>query len=286
MKINSKQNKNIPFNKSLPFYLAILSLLLLYSPVYAQISNVEAQRIQTDSSGWAGSLSGSFNLTKNTIRIFSAKFFAAIQFKTQKNTYLLLGDYGFLKTHRRKLVNNAFVHFRFDHKFTNLIRWEFFIQDQTNEITKIDRRFLAGTGPRFKLPASENLKAYLGISFMYEYEKDITQPPIIHRVFRNSSYLALLFTPAKHLQFVSTSYYQPRISQFSDFRILKQESANFSITKKLSLTLNWNYLYDSSPVIGVPKSNYEPTLKRLTSPQNHKKTQNEIFFNLMIILGL
>jgi hypothetical protein len=259
MKIEFNQSKKMSFSKSLLYLAVFLLLLFKYSAVNAQISNVEAQRIQTDTTGWAGSFGGSFNLTKNAIRIFSAKAFAAIQFKAPKNTYLLLGNYGYLKTHRRKLVNNAFIHFRFDHKFTNLIRWEFFIQDQNNEITKIDRRFLIGTGPRFKLPAPENLKAYLGISFMREYEKDITQPPITHRIFRNSSYLAFLFAPEKYLKLVSTTYYQPRLGRFSDFRILNQETANFSITKKLSLILTWNYLYDSFPVVGVPRSNYTLT---------------------------
>jgi hypothetical protein len=244
------------FNKSLFLFIIFLLLLFMYAPVYAQISNIEAQRVQTDSTGWAGSLSGSFNLTKNTVRIFLVKAFAAIQYKTERNTYLLLGNYGFLKTQKRKLVNNAFLHLRFDHKFTKLILWEFFIQDQTNEITKIDRRFLVGTGPRFELPAPEDLKTYLGISFMHEYERDITQPPITHRVFRNSSYLTLLFAPSKHLKLVSTTYYQPWLGHLSDFRILNKESVNFSITKKLSLILNWDYSYDSSPVIGIPKSNF------------------------------
>jgi hypothetical protein len=254
--VNIQQNNNMLFNKLSLYCIAILILLFTYAPAHAQISNVEAQRVQTDSTGWAGSLSGNFNFTKNTVRIFSAKAFAAIQYKTEKNTYLLLGDYGLLKTQKRKLVNNAFLHLRFDHKFTNLIRWEFFIQEQTNEITKIDRRFLVGTGPRFKLPAPDNLKTYLGILFMHEYEKEITHPPITHQVFRNSSYFTLLFAPSKHLKLVSTTYYQPRLGRFSDFRILNKESAKFSITKKLSLILNWDYSYDSSPVIGVPKSNY------------------------------
>ncbi|HEX5555854.1 MAG TPA: DUF481 domain-containing protein [Chitinophagaceae bacterium] len=223
---------------------------------YGQIVNVESMRIAMDSTGWAGSMGGDFTLTKNTARIFSANAYGTVQLKTKKNLYLFLGNYGFLKGDTEKFIDNAFLHFRFDHSLTSFLQWEFFVQYQNNKITKIAKRFLLGSGPRFKLPTPEKLKTFLGIDFMYEYEEEISAPVITHRVFRNSSYLAFTYKPTAYLQLVSTTFYQPRLDQFSDFRILNQETATFTITKKLSVTLNWDFLYDAVPVADIPKDNF------------------------------
>lgn len=222
----------------------------------AQIVNVESRRIQTDTTGWAGSFGGNISLAKNVEKVFSAGGFAHLQYKNSKNLYLFLGDYSFLKGSGKKYTDNTFFHLRYNHKFSNLLRWEVFTQLQTNKITKISSRFLAGTGPRLKLSGSGILHVYLGVLAMYEYEREFTAPAVVHHDVRNSSYLSFTLRPTPTLEIISTTFYQPRIDRWGDFRILNQESASLSITQKLSATINWNYLYDRFPVEGVPRSNY------------------------------
>lgn len=222
----------------------------------AQIVNIESRRIQTDTTGWAGSFGGNINLAKNVDKVFSADAFAHLQYKSSKSLYLFLGDYSFLKGAQKKYTDNAFFHLRYNRKINDLLRWEVFTQLQTNKITKIDNRFLAGTGPRFKLSGSGMLQVYLGVLAMYEYERELTTPPVSHRTVRNSSYLSFTLKPTATLEIISTTFYQPRFDRWSDFRILNQESANLSVTQKLSATINWNYLYDRFPVEGIPRSNY------------------------------
>lgn len=222
----------------------------------AQIVNIESRRIHTDTTGWAGSFGGNFSIAQNVDRVFSASAFAHLQYKTQKNLYLFLGDYSFLKGANTKYLDNMFYHLRYNRKLSERIRWEVFTQLQTNKITKIDNRFLAGAGPRFKLSGSGKLQVYLGVLFMYEYEKELTEPPVFHHDIRNSSYLTFTYKPLPNFELVSTTFYQPRMDKFKDFRILNQESANLSITQQLSATLNWNYLYDQYPAAEVPKINY------------------------------
>ena len=240
------------------FFRIVFPVLLIITgiPASAQIVNVESRRIQTDTTGWAGSFGGNINLSKNVDQVFSASAFAHLQYKNSKNLYLFLGDYSFLKGAQKKYTDNTFFHLRYNHKFSNLIRWEVFTQLQTNKITKIDNRFLAGTGPRFKLSGSGMLQVYLGVLFMYEYERELVDPPVSHHNVRNSSYLAFTLKPTSNLEIISTTFYQPRLDHLGDFRILNQESANLAITQKLSATINWNYLYDHFPVAGIPKSNY------------------------------
>src|SRR5690606_6788889 len=92
----------------------------------AQIVNIESQRIQTDTIGWAGSVLGEFTLTKDVQQVFSANLGAHIQYKTEKDLYFLLGDYAFLKGNEQKYIDNTFFHFRYNHKWTPAVRGEFF----------------------------------------------------------------------------------------------------------------------------------------------------------------
>ncbi|MFT3702779.1 MAG: DUF481 domain-containing protein [Agriterribacter sp.] len=235
----------------------LICLFLLCGAVLkAQIVNIESERIQTDTTGWAGSFGGNFSIAQNVDRVFSAGAFAHIQYKTKKDLYLFLGNYSFLKGAQTSYLDNTFYHLRYNRKLTDVLRLEIFSQLQTNKITKIDTRFLAGIGPRIKLHKTNTFQIYAGVLFMFEYEKEITDPPVYHRDIRNSTYLTFTYKPLPNFSLVSTSFYQPRINNFGDFRLLNQESANLSITHKLAATLDWNYLYDRQPAVGVPKTNY------------------------------
>jgi len=222
----------------------------------AQIVNVESQRISTDTTGWAGSVEGGFTVAKDVEQVFSANLGAHIQYKGMKDLYFLLGDYSFLKGAEKKYIDNTFFHFRYNRKFTEAIRGEFFTQLQGNKITKIDTRFLIGAGPRIKIPTSGTLQAYVGIIFMYEYERELTADLAYHRDARNSTYFSITYSPNDIIKLTSTTFYQPRLDKLGDYRILNQENAAFSITKKLSAVISWNYLYDRYPVEGVPSSNF------------------------------
>ena len=235
--------------------LSVFLCLLLSLATKAQIVNVESQRIVTDTIGWAGSFGGNFSLTQNVETIYSADAFAHIQFKTARNLFLLLGDYSFLKGADKKYIDNSFFHFRYNRKINKWLSGEFFTQLQTNKITKIDTRFLIGVGPRFKVFAQKKLIIYLGVSVMYEYEKELVTPPAYYRQARNSTYVSLTYKPNNTWQLTSTTFYQLLFNYFGDYRILNQETIAFKITKALSATLNWDYLYDQFPAEGVPQRN-------------------------------
>jgi hypothetical protein len=254
--------------KRLLLFTLVLACLLASLSLRAQIVNVESKRIQTDSLGWSGTIEGDFNLTKNTTRIFAANGDAAVQWKRKKDLYLLLGDYGFLKGDTQKFIDNTFVHLRYDRSLNRWLQAESFVQYQNNKITRIARRFLAGTGPRFRLPSPHRWQAHLGVVFMYEYEEEVSKPVIYERTVRNSDYLSLLWKPSASLSLSSTTFYQPRLSRFADFRILNDETVTVGFTKHLSLTVSWDYLYDAFPVTGVPRSNYtlETGIKYLFTP--------------------
>ncbi|MEP7127943.1 MAG: DUF481 domain-containing protein [Chitinophagales bacterium] len=233
--------------------------LLFCELSFAQVVNIESERLRADSNGLYGSLGANFALTSNTktVIVFDANM--QTEYKQDSNLYLLLGSYGFVNGDNEDFYNNAFIHFRYNRKLSKLLRWEAFTQLQFNKISKINLRYLLGTGPRFKLTDNKKLKIFVASLVMYEYEEDDTTENYIHRDVRSSSYLSFTYTPVKNVQIISTSYYQPLFTQFNDFRFVNEESVIVSISDKFTIEPKFSYLYDSEPVNGVPRVNYSFT---------------------------
>jgi len=239
----------------LPFFL-LVGLLMIYNMGRCQIVNIETKRMQSDTVGWLGTAGASVSLAKNVSQVFSMDVNAHVQYKTEKNLYLMLGNYGFLRGAEQRYIDNAFLHFRYNRKINSWLRWEAFTQLQNNKITRIDSRFLVGTGPRFKLAASETFNMYLGTLLMYEYEKEITDPVIYHRDLRNSNYLSFSLSPSKNIEWVSTSFFQPLFKALNDFRFLTQNMLVIKASSKLSFTNSFIYQFDNNPAGDAPKETY------------------------------
>jgi hypothetical protein len=224
----------------------------------AQIVNIESKRMQTDSVGWKGSLNASMSLTQNTTKIFGASVGAHLQYKTSNDQglWLILGQYGFLKSGGQKFISNSLGHIRYNRKVNNVIRWEVFGQLQYNLITKIKLRSLLGTGPRFRIVKKEKFRLYAACLFMYENEKELTTPVVRHNDLRNSSYVSFTIIPKDNIQIISTTFYQPLLKKFNDYRMLNQVVFAVEATKGFTMTLNWEYLYDSSPAGVAPRTTY------------------------------
>lgn len=238
----------------------ILFVIVLMTKLNArsQIINVESARMQSDTVGWMGSFGAAFSITKNTSQIFGAYADAQLQYKTSNDQgiWMILGNLNFLKVAKSRFVSDGMAHLRYNKKVNEWLRWEFFGQFQNNDITQIDSRILAGTGPRFKLMKLPTFRLYAAILFMYEREKEATIPIVRHSDVRNSSYISFTWLPKDYLEMISTTYFQPRLSQFNDFRILNQISFKVKATPHFSLSVKWNYLHDKAPAGTAPKTVY------------------------------
>lgn len=237
-------------------YLLFVSLLLINIFAAAQIVNIETRRLQSDTTGWKGSLGANFSLIKNTQQIVSINTNAHLQYKAPKDLYLLLANYTLLRRNNQSLAQNMFYHLRYNRKLNDWVRWEAFTQWQQNAVTNIDLRLLAGTGPRFKLVDNEKLKLYAATAAMYEYEKEKTDPLKQHRDLRSSNYVSFTYVPRPSIEIISTTFYQPLYRHIKDFRLLNQISVHYKWSKHFSITTSWDYLYDAFPATGTPLINY------------------------------
>ncbi|MFT4805678.1 MAG: hypothetical protein ACI9YE_002901, partial [Psychroserpens sp.] len=152
-------------------------------------------------------------------------------------------------------------HLRYNRKISERVKWEAFTQAQYDAISEIDFRGLIGTGPRFKLTKSDDYRFYLGTLIMYEYEK--ASSVISNRTqndLRGSVYLSFSLYPTETISIISTSYYQPKLNEFSDYRFSSNTSLLFEIFKNLAFKTNFNFFYDAIPVSSnIPKTQFELT---------------------------
>jgi hypothetical protein len=222
---------------------------------FSQIVNIERARMQSDTVGWLGSAGASLSLTRNSQQVFNSDLDAHIQYKSKKNLYLLLGNYGFLKGGNTKLIDYAFLHLRFNTKITRTLRWEIFTQLQDNVINRIQWRFLLGTGPRFKLVSTKICRLYAAALLMYEQERE-SGSHVNHTDIRSSSYVSLTVIPNNNVEIISTTFFQPLLKDINDYRLLNQTSLKVKAGKHVRVKINWNYLNDNFPAPGIPSVNY------------------------------
>ena len=243
-------------NTFLLFYTCLVVSLCSAQKVF----NSESLREATDSK-WIGSVGLNIGLIKNVNDIFWISNDVHVQYNDKTNYWLFYNDLSFQKLEGNSFVNRGTQHLRYNRRITEKTKLEAFVQTQYDAVSEIDFRGLVGIGPRFKLSNNDSIyRIYLGTLVMYEHEKTsgvngkITQDNL-----RGTSYLSFSINPTKTITIVSTTYYQPKLKEFKDYRLSNGTSLLFKIVEKLSFTTNFNYSYDAFPVEGIPKTQYELT---------------------------
>ena len=240
-------------------YFALLIVLCFSLSSSAQVLNVESLRRVTDTSGFSGTASLRFSLKRNTRDFFTIASNIHLQYKMNPHLILFKTDAAFEQIEGQQLENSLITHIRYNYRLHERIKWEVFFQGQNNKITLIDFRALAGTGPRFKLTTSDKYRFYLGTLVMYEHEELEDGVTPIQRDFRGSAYFSFTLHPLETLDFSSTTYYQPKLSQFNDYRVSSQSTLLISVFEKIAFLVNYTFTYDTFPAVGVPNSQYEFT---------------------------
>jgi hypothetical protein len=235
----------------------ILFALIFFLPAftYSQVLNIEEERIKTDSTGWAGSADVSFKMMKSDEKLVDLEIKLHLQYKTQRSLYLFLTDYSHLNAGGDVYSESGYQHIRYNYKITDGYTWEAFTQAQFNEVLGLKFRGLLGTGPRFKVVKAKNFRLYAAWLYMFEYE-ELDSNSVINRDHRISSYISFSWKINDILSLANTTYFQPLINNFSDFRISSQTDLKFKISKKFAYTLGYNHYFDTDPPLGVVNTIY------------------------------
>lgn len=240
-------------------YCFLLVLFLVTTTASAQILNAESLRKVSDTSGFSGSVSLNFALKRSTSEYLIIFNSIHVQYKMDRHLLIFKNDIEFQKIEGAKLENSWISHLRYNYRLHPRIAWEVFAQGQYNKLALINFRGLLGTGPRFKLSNFDNYKFYLGTLVMYEYEEIIDEVTPLQRDLRGSAYLSFSMYPTKNVTLTSTTYFQPVLSEFSDFRISSQSSLVIAVFKNFNVSTNYTFTYDAFPAVSIPNSQYTLT---------------------------
>ncbi len=222
--------------------------ILIPSLVSAQLVNIESKRMQTDSIRFTLNADFSFNHTNNDgsqVNQIDAALTAQLKSKDLRKIYFILGNYKFIDSGEENLQNAWFLHGRFNYKFSQLLRFETFLQGQYNQLLVVEQRNLIGAGLRVKWIDKERFTGYAGNSYMYEIETS-DRAGTTNYNHRNSTYLTLSYTTkSQKFSIANTVYYQPLYSDISDYRILEQFRLDIPLSTWLKVFTLYNYYFDS-----------------------------------------
>lgn len=246
------------FIKKVNYFILILIFGFSFS-AKSQILNAESLRKVTDTSGFSGSVSLDFSIKRDANEHLGFASKTHLQYKMNPHLILLKNDIELESIGDNKFENSGIFHLRYNYRFHPKIAWEVFTQAQYNKISKIEFRYLLGTGPRLKLTNSEKYKFYLGLLVMYEHEELSDGIGPINRDIRGSSYLSFSLYPTKNVSLTSTTYYQPKLKKFADYRVSNQTSLLIDIFEDFVFKTSYTFLYDEMPAVGIPNSQYKLT---------------------------
>jgi len=250
------------------FFLTLFASFLYFFS-YAQVVNIESRRLQTDSTFvFLGNLSLSFNDNNGSqIFQFGTGLTSQLKPKDSKHIYLFLGNYNLIRADGVDFNNSWFLHFRFRYRFSNLFRFESFVQSQHDGLLDVNARNLIGAGVRLKLIGVEpdeetkedsTIKLYLGNAYMYEEEKSDAFDKRFYN-HRHSAYLSFTYNPGEgKVSILNVLYYQPLYQDFDDFRFLEQFKIDVPISNTLDFSCIFNYYLDS--VTPLDRKQYSSTV--------------------------
>ncbi|MEL7160862.1 MAG: DUF481 domain-containing protein [Bacteroidota bacterium] len=191
------------------------------------------------------------NINKNTRLVTTLKGALRLDRLGERGNVLALLDYRLVSVGKDNALNAGFAHLRYGYEPRDKWRIETFTQIQNNEQLRLNFRFLAGFGLRRRLYESEGNRAYLGVLYMYEYD-ELARSEIAYRDHRLSNYLTFKFPIGNNVTLASTTYYQPRLPNFTFARVSTVATLNLSITSNLRFNSSYSLTHDARVTRDLP----------------------------------
>ncbi len=240
-------------------FIIFTTIFFWYNVSFAQIVNIENQRLNTKKEGFSGNVDLNLNLTYATKQLFQVGTKAKVAYTKKRQYVMLLADYSLVTSGLNEdFINKGFEHLRYNYTFkdSGKVVFEAFQQGQFNKIQKINKRLLLGTGLRFKAIDQKNYQLNLGSSLMGEYEEMALDTLLISQDVLLSNYISFdgQFNSTFGMNFIT--YFQPKFIDFGNYRIATEAQLRFKINQFLSLKIIYKLNHDSRDLPDVRKTYY------------------------------
>jgi putative salt-induced outer membrane protein YdiY len=241
----------------------LLSGFILFFSFYslnaAAIVNMEEMRVGPPKAGFSGNLDLSVNGAHGNTDKQEAGLGSRLQWQYEQSTDFIVLSYDYAESSNVRNTNKSFAHGRHVVQFQPKYAWEAFVQVEKNEFARLSFRGLLGAGLRFTLAqTAERVGLYLGAGAFWSRETLDKKPGLTddgtESFSRANFYLVYKHKINSHLSVVSTTYYQPRLDNGSDFRALEQAGLVVKLTDSLNLKLSLDIAHDSRPPQTIDKT--------------------------------
>ncbi len=230
--------------------LLFIVTVICYCSIFAQV-NTERFREDEDSVGFSGyiDIEGIVATGNTDFQLLNSG--GRLNYNWGNDYTFIVADGGYGWENGKAFVDQLFAHLRHVVTTGELIQIEFFTQFDNNKKRLLLARELLGGGLRFRLLKTDHFKLRLGSAYMFETEKydlpENSAHPLTTSFHRLTSYLTFKYQLNKLLSFISTTYYQPRLSDFNDYKLFTENAILIDTGRLLDFFIKLNLRYDSRP---------------------------------------
>lgn len=236
-------------------FLFFASLATAPQSLNAQV-NIEVLRTDSLALGRSGSVGGDMTFQTGNIDFIALNFRGRVYNVTPTQTSLIVGNGGLGFLARSRFSSNGLLHYRRSYTaISSHFDPEWFVQTNYDRSQRLTFRSVAGAGIRTAFAQGEWGQFGAGSSSIVEYERLTLSDSAVHPErtlkVRWSSFLTLRVVPSDSFVITSTTYVQPSLGDFDDYRAVENLRLSASITETLALTISFDLRYDSGPPDGL-----------------------------------
>ena len=230
----------------------LTTLLLGWMASAHAIVNIEALHTGEPQPGYSGTVNVSVDGQSGNTDKLSVNAGARLQWHGGAVTNFAILRYNYGQTSGVEDTNKLFSHARHIHQISDKTAYEGFIQAERNVFARLTFRGLIGGGLRLKLAEIPDIKSlHLGIGGFFSREtlekRAGTTDAGSKNTWRVNTYLNYVQQLNGSVRVLSTTYYQPAIDDFSDYRLLEDATLSVKMTDSLSLNVSLDLAHDSQP---------------------------------------
>lgn len=236
---------------SITVSLSLCFLLCAPTAAEAGIHNVQSILATEADEGLSGAISGSADWRTGNVEYLFLSATPLARYRSGKHLIIGITRADHKTSAGNKIISRTFEHLRYRNQVTKRLLGEVFAQHQYDAIKRLRLRALVGGGPKVDLIDSKQFGLGVGVAYMLEYEElqedgsaDDGQTQLQHR---GSTYLVGHYEIDEKVQLVETLYFQPRLTNGRDNRILNESQITVKLTDKLSFSTAFSLAYDSRP---------------------------------------
>lgn len=214
-------------------------------------------------SKWNYLISFGVEIDKQQQMLYDATNLAEVSLQKNKNLFLFSSNYRFTYNGPTDILDAGYFHLRFRNHYKNKFQPESFIQLQWDNKRGLERRFLVGENIRYNIWHQDNWDFNAGLGVMLENETwnfdgidttiklPLNQSFVENKFIKLNSYIRVDWKTSTNSDLAIKVFLQSLFSNFKP-RIAPNIQWNVNAGKHLGFGINFNALYDVSPVIPIP----------------------------------